>query len=534
MAPPKLTSVRLKSRSTLVPFKDDASLIAVRYEKTVQAEPPIPILTRLPRRSLSLKTRRTCASETSTLSSPPTSPIVVTPPPAIDQHPAFRPRLPAAEAAANDWKRDSGLARTTSSSVTIVEECEEEVLTCNKLAPLVVASEVVQQQKLVAPSFCDSESVYSTDEPAVSKQAPSGRCMPAARPTSAAMDHYHFARLQIAEGKISGGFGSTISVDSPLELRDGSMTDLSPAAAPIITPARGSSFTASKKSPNLSPVNIPDDLDLLSKDATDFSPISISIPTVSLLDDDFLTTLSFSNRGSLLFGGRRAFPAQPTDGTMDDKSQPGDSRAHATQAPAAAPAQAALTAASVPETEPAPPVLHTEYEEPPQNTAVNMAEPTTMEATSSEVPSNGAVASDAPTMVSSALSSSAAETNATDTRVPDAKAETMTEATTTATTDANTAEPSTTAETASQTAMKTPSIRVLSADVELESRKVRSLYASGDSINWEDGARPSDVGERLDPTLGSPTDEAENDPYGFLLAQFRAGTGMLTFVSLSH
>ncbi|KAF9870172.1 tbc domain protein [Colletotrichum karsti] len=520
MAPQKFTSVRLKSRPTLVPFKDDTSLIAVRYEKTVQAEPPIPILTRLPPRSLSVRTRRTYASETSTLSSPPTSPVVVTPPPAIEQHPAFRPRLPDLDTAANDWKRDSGLARTTSSSATIVEECDEEGYTPVKVASLIVASEIVQQRELVAPSpspsVYDGESVYSTDQPAASRQTPSGRCMPASGPTSVAMDHYHFAQLQIAERKTSGSLGSSLSADSPLELRDGRLSDLSPAAAPMITPARGFSFTASDKSPNLSPVDIPDDLDLLSKDATDFSPISISIPTVSLLDDDFLTTLSFSNRGSLMFGGRRAFPAQTTDGTMEDKSPTGDAHPHAhahahahasSSAPALVPASA-----PTPVSEPAPPVLHVQYEEPPQGTAADMAEPTMTEATSSEVPPHGVAPGDAaPTMEPSAPDTSAILAAANDSNVPETKTETETQAMN----EATATEPSATeiaAETASQTAMAAPSIRVLSADVELESRKVRSLYASGDSINWEDGGRPSDVGERLDSTLETPTDEAENDP----------------------
>ncbi|KAK6845133.1 TBC domain-containing protein [Apiospora arundinis] len=44
MAPQKYSSVRYKSRPTaLVPFRDDTSLIALRYDQTVQAEPPIPI-----------------------------------------------------------------------------------------------------------------------------------------------------------------------------------------------------------------------------------------------------------------------------------------------------------------------------------------------------------------------------------------------------------------------------------------------------------------------------------------------------------
>ncbi|KAF4827218.1 TBC domain-containing protein [Colletotrichum siamense] len=496
MAPQKSTSVRLKARPTLVPFKDDTSLIAVRYEKTVQAEPPIPILTRLPRRSLSISTRRTCRSATSSLPSPPISPVVVTPPPAIEQHPAFRPRVPAAD---NDWKRDSGLAPTASSGATIVEECEDQDHAYDKIDALIVAGHVVQRQKLVTPSICDSESFYSTEDPSVAKRPLAGRCTRTAAQMSIAMDHYHLAQLQIAERKLSGSFSSTLSVESPVELRDKSLADLSPATQPMITPARGSSFTASDKSPNLSPVNIPDDFNLLSKDATDFSPISISIPTVSLLDDDFLTTLSFSNRGSIMFGGRRAFPAQTTDGTMEAKSQTDDVHAPASASP------------PTPASEPAPPILHIKYEEPLQSAVASMREPFANEAASKEPIPNEVPSSEAPMMEPTESNAhSAPELNAAE--VIDASAaETMTETTI----EATTADPSaaqTTVDSTSQAAMKTPSIRVLSADVELESRKVRSLYASGDSINWEDGGRPSDVGEHLDASPENPTDETENDP----------------------
>ncbi|KAI8273203.1 TBC domain-containing protein [Colletotrichum sp. SAR11_57] len=452
MAPQKSTSVRLKARPTLVPFKDDTSLIAVRYEKTVQAEPPIPILTRLPRRSLSISTRRTCRSATSSLPSPPISPVVVTPPPAIEQHPAFRPRVPAAD---NDWKRDSGLAPTASSGATIVEECEDQDHAYDKIDALIVAGHVVQRQKLVTPSICDSESFYSTEDPSVAKRPSAGRCTRTAAQMSIAMDHYHLAQLQIAE--------------------------------------------PSDKSPNLSPVNIPDDFNLLSKDATDFSPISISIPTVSLLDDDFLTTLSFSNRGSIMFGGRRAFPAQTTDGTMEAKSQTDDVHA---PAPASPP---------TPASEPAPPILHIKYEEPLQSAVASMREPFANEAASNEPRPNEVPSSEAPMMEPTESNAhSAPELNAAE--VIDASAaETMTGTTI----EATTADPSaaqTTVDSTSQAAMKTPSIRVLSADVELESRKVRSLYASGDSINWEDGGLPSDVGEQLDASPENPTDETENDP----------------------
>ncbi|KAK1980291.1 TBC domain-containing protein [Colletotrichum cereale] len=439
MAPQKFASMRLKSRPTLVPFKDDTSFIALRYEKTVQAEPPIPILTRAPPRSLSISTGRTSTSASSSLSISPSSPVVVSPPPAINQHPAFRFRATARNTTVNDWKRDSGLAPTASSSATIVEEdCGEEAHVYDKIAALdtnIVAVKSLEEP--VAPSVCDIDSVQSTAELAVSKQQPS-RCTPSPGKQTATMDQFHFAQLVITERKASTS--SSYSVDSSVEVWNERLTGLSPAPPPI-TPQRRGSLTGSESSPNLSPVNIPDNHDLLSKDAIDFSPISIPIPTDSLLDDDFLTTLDFSNRGSLMFGGRRMFPAQTIDGTMEDRLQTVRARA-----PALAPAASA-------------PILHIQYEE-PQSPA-----PSTIEACANEM--------------------SATETTTTE---------------------------ATTAESASQFTMTTPSNCVLSADMEMESRKVRSLYESGEGLRWEDGGRPSDVGEHPNATAECPTEESENDP----------------------
>ncbi|CCF33448.1 TBC domain-containing protein [Colletotrichum higginsianum] len=452
MAPQKFASMRLKSRPTLVPFKDETSLIALRYEKTVQAEPPIPILTRASPRSSSVSTHRTSTSASSSLSCPPPSPVVVTPPPTIDQHPAFRSRTPACNTTANDWKRDSGLAPTSSSSATIAEECEDGEHTYEKIvAPNPNIAVVQQSEERVIPFVCDNDSLNSAAEWSLSKQRQPGRCTPSTGKQSDIMDHHHVAQVEIAQRKAPDSLSSTLSVGSPVALRNKRLSDLSPAAAQMITQTSVSSLTTSDNSPNLSPVDIPDTLDLLSKDSVNFSPISISIPTDNLIDDDFLKTLSFSNRGSLMFGGRRPFPTQTTDETMADKS-----RTDEAHAPAPAPADAPATAAT--------PILHIHYEERPQSTAASTT---------------------------------------------DACANDMS-ATQTPTTEATTAEA--TADSASQAAMTTPSIRVLSEDVELESRKVRSLYESGEGLRWEDGGRPSDVGDRLEATVEIPTDDLENDP----------------------
>ncbi|WKT40637.1 Rab-GTPase-TBC domain [Fusarium oxysporum f. sp. vasinfectum] len=59
--------------------------------------------------------------------------------------------------------------------------------------------------------------------------------------------------------------------------------------------------------------------------------------------------------------------------------------------------------------------------------------------------------------------------------------------------------------------MSTPDIRVLAADVEKESQKVRSLYTVGDGSHGEPGKRHSYC-ERLEPTPEVPSEENELDP----------------------
>jgi hypothetical protein len=62
-----------------------------------------------------------------------------------------------------------------------------------------------------------------------------------------------------------------------------------------------------------------------------------------------------------------------------------------------------------------------------------------------------------------------------------------------------------------------PSIRVLAPGVERESQKVRSLYDSTESVDWNDGGRASTLVELPQATVDDPSSRGEdNDPYGFL------------------
>ncbi|KAK7921106.1 TBC domain-containing protein [Apiospora marii] len=141
MAPQKYSSVRYKSRpAALVPFRDDTSLIALRYDQTVQAAPPIPIP---PPRS-PLRNRSTIAiagapatrpsstvssslSSNHTVAAPPPPPTRTPPQPPqpSETHPALRRATTRPRTLSQDLQRHS--VRTASShSPTVHEESEEE------------------------------------------------------------------------------------------------------------------------------------------------------------------------------------------------------------------------------------------------------------------------------------------------------------------------------------------------------------------------------------------------------------------------
>jgi hypothetical protein len=60
-----------------------------------------------------------------------------------------------------------------------------------------------------------------------------------------------------------------------------------------------------------------------------------------------------------------------------------------------------------------------------------------------------------------------------------------------------------------------PNIRVMSVDTERESQKVRSLYESGDVVNWQDGAPGSPSGEPSGSGDQLPSDGEDIVAYGF-------------------
>ncbi|KAK4122669.1 RabGAP/TBC [Parathielavia appendiculata] len=439
MAPQKFGSVRHKARPTatrLAPFRDDTGLVALRYEQTKQAEPPIPLPPpRNPRRIN--RSPSTLASSTS-----PTSPVTISPPPIPpphEEHPLFRTQRPPRPSQAEERKRDSGAP--TSSSVTLREEHGEEAI----------------HQKLMN-DVADTPSVYSNDDDIPERidapQTTSHQVAPPLLTVSIPPRTYNTetatssstlqspassspARRVSLTRKLSISFG--IGADGSKRLRKkmlGADRAASHEAPPDMEPVRGS--PRSPKMPKGPPqltgpgcssadkgqAQSPEPLSSATT-ARSFAPITTHIPEDSLWDD--LGAVSFSTRGSIMFGGKNNTFKSLIMSVPDD--------AHATASSSASP--------------PEHPLMTT--------------------------PTDNAAAT-----VPDAFEADEADATAGKPRVaPLADAQPV------------------------------PSIRVSSMDVERESQKVRSLYESGDDLNWEDGGRVSFV-ERLEPTAEVPSEEEEN------------------------
>ncbi|KAK3297660.1 uncharacterized protein B0H64DRAFT_339545 [Chaetomium fimeti] len=443
MAPQKFGSVRHRGRPTasarLAPFRDDTGLVALRYEETKQAEPPIPLPPpRNPRRLA--RTQSTFTSSTA-----PTFPITVNPPPQ-EVHPLFRAQRPSPPSRTEEWKRDSGAP--TSSSITLREEDAEDPV----------------HQKIL-DDIADTPSVYSDDEEEI-VNAPQSTLVSQFTPppltvsipprpenlesivSSPTQSVPSPTRRTSFTTKIGKSFG--VGSDGSKRLRKknlGADRAAAQAAPPEMDPLRGS--PRSPKSPKLPPQatgpGVPgpssadkEDPQTPFRSATtndkSFAPINTPIPDDSLWED--FGALSFSKRGSIMFGGKNSLFKSLMMSTPDAKSNAppaDDQRRHATTTTASA--------------------------------ATELQTPTT----ATDDNNNGSVG--------------------------------KTDVTGAATENPRAPPPA--------DAPSVPSIRVSSMDVERESQKVRSLYESGDDLNWEDGGRVS-YPDRLEPTAEVPFEEEEN------------------------
>ncbi|VBB78054.1 Putative protein of unknown function [Podospora comata] len=501
MAPQKVASVRHKSRPSarLAPFRDDSSLVALRYEQTKQAEPPIPLPPpRNPRRIMH-RPASTIAS------SSPSSPITINPPPVPppqEEHPLFRTQ-PSPRSPADEWKRDSGLA-PTSSSVTLREEGAEDpgfqkfleviddaasvyssdeqqngrkdaspILDIFPTPPLRISipprrseSECAPQDNgIVSPSqtTAPASPVTPTRQTSLTKRIGQTLGLRSKSEGSKRLRKKMLGDDKAAAATAEAGHGTAMrGVPGPLKspkLPVLPSSPTTPAGAPVLRgssnrgniPATlGSSATATTPTTPTAPTTPANTGD------TTFMPLDTPIPADSLWDD--LGDLSFSKRGSIMFGG---------------KSDPFKMlKAAGATSSAAAPATA---------------------------TGKETATPLS--------------------------------TTTTTTKSPDAAATTVSSDRPPTDSDTITTTPEKTRSSTHTTTLSVPSIRVLPVDVERESQKVRSLYESsgeGCGLNWEDGGHASSssygcgVGSnttsvvdqhhqhrRLEPTVEVPSEEEE-------------------------
>lgn len=457
-APPKNANAQQhRSRSSsLIPFSNESKLVGVRYDQTVQAEPPIPIppprsSRRPPPRPISTNTTR--------------APVVVAPPrpaPPTEQHPALRtissPRISQDK---DIGKRDSAHASTVPSSPWTIREDSE----TDDEDPF--AYENVQNLKFpeIKPlhliTRSASPSLYSHKEGRVSESnsrasAPSPALSDGetVSPVSPVTPPANFSKRFARSFSLRSNSSKSSSSKMKRLRKKSANNDGVPCAAYPGYPL-GVQDGSAPKSPNSPNGRFSPALD------PHGSPvISTCIPTESLLEDDFMTQLSFSKRGSLIFGAKHTRKSSRNLTIMADPDSSSSGNENIGPAPSREPRSFPLV--------------------PAHDKGIN------------------------------AVSGASAKDSVKVSGVPD-----------NAKIDALTNTPPT-------PRRLPPSVRVISAEAEKESQKVRSLYESGEGLNWEDGARHSSIDERLQPAAECPSKEDENDAYGFLIDPISLPLIMLT------
>ncbi|KAF5582698.1 hypothetical protein FPANT_8459 [Fusarium pseudoanthophilum] len=595
MLPSKFGSGRQKQPERRTSLRLDPSIVALRYEKTIPAEPPILIVSRDPTRL----SRRPSSSSASSHSSRH-RPIVIVPPgivaPPAEEHPALRgsssssssspPTLRTSPVSVEEWKRDSGVARNKSTS-TIHEEEDEDGHSepeCKNKIPAVesnVSSLVssvmplpsmttqrdddpfVDENSIFEPltsiptdPFCVVYNAQCTTPPPPPQVSHSDTPLPSPAPatptrpsrTTASTVPFSIPYSECLAGKVpssptypllsssrshkspcssipssprtscssspptipkglsrsgSSRFGTfsqmfnspiqplwrgtastanssasstpTVSAQSTITTALGATVnapatdadtaiDLAESGSLPSDKEQGSSRfwnrsrSASTTSNNsTSTATLPGTTSISSNNDLPFVPLDVSIPCESILDDAFMNTVSFSNRGSIMLGAQ---DAAAIDGAIKQHTMSIDS-------PSSTNADTLATA--------------------------NNDESDSGRATPTPTPSTTAPRSITPTPTtpttpkSQTLPRPSDESNDMNNSVKGA------------------------GDGSPQGLMSTPDIRVLAADVEKESQKVRSLYTVGDGSHGEPGKRHSYC-ERLEPTPEVPSEENELDP----------------------
>lgn len=568
MSPPKFSSLRRSSKrrpSFAIPFRDELGLFGLRYEKTVQAELPTLISApRSPRRSTSITASSPATSFATSRSSP------IAPPP--EDHPALRSDS-SSEVSREEWKRDSGANQSLSTTTTIYEEDLYTTVLYNKELELAaghapVAPGVVELVELAEPKAADghtsSASLKSIDSREHSSSTPQRHApLPLSSRTILPRDSSQQNRPSADQGAASTVVSSWNMAKSisfrgmtANRLKKRNMVEMGSCDINSSIPSRPGGEARSRKSgddasrrqglgqscpdaatrgddANKPPPHKPtasrqqpaaNHGSRAAAPGSDFSPISVSIPTDSLLGEDFLTNVNFSKRGSLMFGGKRAVPRE----TMAEQ-------------------QSGQLAADVVETKPPPRAFPLVKSKRPDDRR-DGAEPKPV-ATTEPVKD---VADDAARNVSDVVEKNATNEgvkdsanestkDVTDEPVNDVTSEPVEDVAKEAAKDAPNGAPKDATTSAAEdpsvqsvrgttdapndatdvppaTPRSPTSTRVLSEDLERESQKVRSLYEVADTIDWRQGAPPS-TGARPSSTPGGPVGEGKHDTYDFLGSQ---------------
>ncbi|KAL8288584.1 hypothetical protein RB597_000619 [Gaeumannomyces tritici] len=483
MAPHNLASASLryknKPAARIAPFRDDTSLVAFRYEQTVQAKPPIPVIPVPPRNPARTTTRPISVASGTT--------VIVAPPPISpnEQHPAFRTRHDARPSSvADDGKRDSVLAPATPTS-TIREECEDD--------PVFFPGHKVREPAVSILGDATGFTTRTSHETVASGAAAGARrALSTDIPTHALFESPRAAPIPTSP-RLASGSSSPIS-NPPVSLtraasrkmarafslrpapghqsnrlkkkslsKDMDEMDVAPPAAenplsspstggdpaPLSPQSRGSSSPAMSQKGQLlglggganeDPCPPSPSHSHAQSDASEFLPITTDIPTDSLLEDDFLTQLTFSHRGSVMFGGKRAVGKPPKTPT---KSTP--PRAMEPASPGTTTTSAAIVVAVAP----------------PSPETVTGAAPPTPSSSRTNPTAGGSTQRSPPAPTSKML--------------------------------------------------ETPNIRILAVDMERESQKVRSLYGPDEEDGGlVDGGPGLSFGDHPEPAAEVPSDGEVN------------------------
>ncbi|KAH8907014.1 hypothetical protein BR93DRAFT_937931 [Coniochaeta sp. PMI_546] len=351
MTPKKSNSFRSKARpaARISPFRDDTGLIALRYEQTKQANPPIP----LPPPRNPLRTFRPVSTVTSD-----SAPVVISPPqvaPPQEEHPLFRTQLTRSD----EWKRDSGAP--TSSSVTIQGDVDEEYV-YHKLGdepyPIRPLFAVDEKSLKVVPRVSPSTlpPLYT-----LPRRAPTPPELPAipSQTDIILLPGLESTCTSPTDTKPEGRkFGKSLSLSSswgpPKRLRKKNISLSVDASKPPVSPSTPSSILHTwgslrgPKSPTTAGVP-PPRLHQTKNSAFDasrgsissssqhdgktFLPLTTEIPNDSLLSEDLFEQLEFSKRGSIMFGAKRlpsvSSPSMQTPSATHDSHHDSAARAPA-------------------------------------------------------------------------------------------------------------------------------------------------------------------------------------------------------------